>query len=268
MNQQKDHGFHSNWQRVSESRSIWDIWVQPAWIQLTPARTHHGNRAEHQSALRNPGTFKGQKHWTGLDVRQVASAGRTETGTERALGRVWGQRWRGVRWRGLHSSRLRSASRESTSARGARQKVKDENSDRKSCRENQSEVRRKLMLLGEGLIPQQKPPQLSCRRDDLSALMSQRYCVTWLTSEEESSLPAALRAGWASTSPRSSSSDRSSSGIGCLQNRKESYWLFDLSIISESEETPGMMVKTRSQDYHQLICLKLDQHYQWNRIKP
>ena len=34
-----------------------------------------------------------------------------------------------------HSSRLRSASRESTSARGALQKAKEENSDRKSCRD-------------------------------------------------------------------------------------------------------------------------------------
>lgn len=37
--------------------------------------------------------------------------------------------------RGRHSSRFRPASRESTSARGARQKVKDVNWDRKSCRE-------------------------------------------------------------------------------------------------------------------------------------
>lgn len=36
-------------------------------------------------------------------------------------------------WR-FHSSRWRSASRESTSARGARQNVKDENSERRSCR--------------------------------------------------------------------------------------------------------------------------------------
>lgn len=35
--------------------------------------------------------------------------------------------------------------------------------------------------------------------------------------------------------PRSSSSARSSAGIGCLQKRKESYWLFDFSIIIQSE---------------------------------
>lgn len=43
---------------------------------------------------------------------------------------------------------------------------------------------------------------------------------------------APLKTGWGSVKPRSSSSDRSSAGIGCLQNRKEPYWQLDFSIMS------------------------------------
>lgn len=248
---------------MSESRTVWDIWVQPAWIQLTPARTHHGNRAEHQSALRNPGTFKGQKHWTGLDW----TSGRLHQQEGRKPGRR--ERARTCAGSEVKRCQVTRASQQQVEISQQGVDVGERSSPEGEGRELgqkvlQREPERGQMeadAAGAGLIPHR-------RRDHLSALMSQQHCLTWLTSEEASSLPPALRAGWASSSPRSSSSDRSSSGIGCLQNRKESYWLLDLSIISESEEKPGMMVETRSQDYHQLICLKLDQHSQWNQIKP
>lgn len=48
------------------------------------------------------------------------------------------------------------------------------------------------------------------------------------------SLLIPLLDSWQSIKPRSSSSDRSRAGIGCLQNKKESYWLLDFSIVSET----------------------------------
>lgn len=54
---------------------------------------------------------------------------------------------------------------------------------------------------------------------------------SWLLAENNLSFPVMLLAGWWTVSPRSSSSDRSRAGIGCLQKRNESYWLLDFSIM-------------------------------------
>lgn len=53
-----------------------------------------------------------------------------------------------------------------------------------------------------------------------------------------------VKTDWGSVKPRSSSSDRSSSGIGCLQNRKESYWLLDFSIMSDWNETENGQINS------------------------
>lgn len=54
-----------------------------------------------------------------------------------------------------------------------------------------------------------------------------------LLGVDDLSFPLMLLAGWLSVRPRSASSDTSRAGIGCLQKRNESYWLFDFSIVWE-----------------------------------
>lgn len=72
-----------------------------------------------------------------------------------------------------------------------------------------------------------------------------------LLGDEDFSFPLTLLAGWPSVRPRSASSDTSRAGIGCLQKRNESYWLFDFSIVWERTwEEP----ETESSSTEQQVC--------------
>lgn len=133
MNQQK--GFHRNRGDVTESTTETfgfsaihqhSSWLRPHVTMATWLRIHL-HLLSH--IRRTQITFKRQKR--GNWHRQEGQTG------QRGLLDVCGVRGQGSRCaaRGRHSSRLRPASRESTSARGARQKVKEVNWDRKSCRE-------------------------------------------------------------------------------------------------------------------------------------
>lgn len=137
MNQHIGPGFHRNWGDVTDSTTETfgfsaihqhSSWLRPQVTMVTWLCIHLHLRSHiHQTQI----TFKRQKHgnWLGregqrglLDVCRVRGQGS----------------WCDVR--GRHSSRLRPASRESTSARGARQKVKEVNWDRKSCRETDGQM--------------------------------------------------------------------------------------------------------------------------------
>lgn len=133
MNQQK--GFHRNRGDVTDSTTETfgfsaihqdSSWLRPHVTMVTWLRIHLHLRSHiHQTQI----TFKRQKrgNWHGQGGR------RGQRGLLDVC-RVRGQRSR------CHSSRLRPASRESTSARGARQKVKEVNWDRKSCRETDGQA--------------------------------------------------------------------------------------------------------------------------------
>lgn len=129
MNEQKGSCFHSN--GMSEKLRCVD---SARTFHLTPPMTHHGNGCALKRSS-NPKIIQETER------RHLAWTGGTETGQSR-LGRVQGQRSSVVTpGEGPQSSRSRSASRESTSARGARQKVKEVNWDRTSCRETDRLVR-------------------------------------------------------------------------------------------------------------------------------